>query len=190
MLTLHRGTGLRFTDEPGRPADDLPAEPGYALVVAADRIAAAGPYEELYAEFGEGARVREWAGVITPGRYEPDAGALLEGRYFPDPREAGELGTEPLTGEALAALEMTESRWGASARRGLRELLASGTTALSGHFRRTSVRTAVERSPIRVLPGPRTRTLAVSEPADFAVFGPEGDCLATVIGGRLLHRRA
>lgn len=184
MLTIHRGTGVRFTDEP-----DCPVEKDHAIVVAADRIAAVGPYDEVYGDFGEGARVREWAGLITPGRHEPDAAALLEHTYFPDPREAGELGTEPLTGEALAGLEMTESRWGASARRGLRELLATGTTAISGRFTRPAVRTAVQRSPIRVLAGPRVRSLAPSEPADFAVFAPDGSCLATVVGGRLLHRR-
>ncbi|MGW8379280.1 hypothetical protein [Streptomyces sp. ODS28] len=183
MLTIHHGTGVRpCTDE------DRPADAGHALVVSADRIAAVGPFRELYEEFGAGARVREWPGVITPGLHRARAEELLEHAYFPDPREAAELGTEPLTGEALAALEMTEARWGGSARRGLRELLATGTTSLSGHFRRTSVRTAVERSPIRVLPEARPRTLAPSGAADFAVFAPDGSCLATVLGGRLLHR--
>jgi hypothetical protein len=31
--------------------------------------------------------------------------------------------------------------------------------------------------------------LAVGSRADFAVFAPDGACLATVLGGRLVHRR-
>lgn len=191
MLTIHRGTGVRVSDAPGCPVDC-----GHALVVSADRIAAVGPYGELYEEFGEGARVREWSGTIVPGRHEPDAAALLEHTYWPDPREAGELGTEPLTGDAVAALEMTDTRWGASARRGLQRLLASGTTSLSGELHRPSVRTAVQRSPLHHLPTARAHTLEPSAPADFAVFTDDGagaaeggTCLATVLGGRLLHRR-
>ncbi|MGW7517288.1 hypothetical protein ACWGJ2_17030 [Streptomyces sp. NPDC054796] len=185
MLTLHRGTGVRLTDEAGCQVDA-----GHALVVEGGRLAAVGPFTELYAAYGDRARVREWAGVLDPGRYEPDAAPLLEQAYHPDPREAAALGTEPLTGDALAALEMTDTRWGASARRGLQRLLASGTTALSGHFTRDPVRRAVERSGVRLLPAPRPRALVPAGPADFAVFASDGACLATVLGGRLVHRRA
>lgn len=189
MLTLHRGTGVRVSEEEGSP---LAA--GHALVVSGARIAETGPYEELYARYGEGCRVREWRGELNPGRYVPDAAAWLEETYHPDPREAAELGEEPLTGEALAALEMSETRWGASARRGLQRLLARGTTALSGEFRRPSVRTAVARSRIRVLhvqPGHPLppRGLLPSAAADFAVVAEDGTCLATVLDGRLVHRR-
>lgn len=168
MLTLHRGG-----------AD--------AVVVDGDRIAAIGPYEELSAAYGERARTREWDGVLTPGRHEPDAPALLERAYWPDPREADALGTEPLTGPALDALGMTEVRWGASARRGVQRLLALGTTAVAGPFARPAVRTAVARSGLRVQGAPQP--LAVGGPADFAVIAADGDCLATVVGGRLVHRR-
>lgn len=189
MLTLHRGTGVRVSDE-----KDCPLDAGHALVVSGDRIAETGPYEELYARYGEGARVREWAGELNPGRYEPDATAWLEHTYHPDPREAGELGDEPLTGEALAALDMSGTRWGASARRGLQRLLATGTTALSGEFHRASVRTAVARSRIRVLsvqPGQQVppRGLLPSSAADFAVLAEDGTPLATVLDGRILFRR-
>ncbi|TQK52598.1 hypothetical protein FBY35_3041 [Streptomyces sp. SLBN-118] len=169
MLTLHR------------------AAEGHSLVVEGAWIAAIGPYEELLAAYGERARVREWDGVIGPGRHEQDAVALLEHAYWPDPREADELGTGPLTGDALAALTMTDTRWGASARRGVQRLLASGTTTLAGSLTRPSVRLAVERSGLRYAEGPRP--LAPGGPASFAVFADDGTCLVTALDGRLVHRR-
>ncbi|MFI6642400.1 imidazolonepropionase-like domain-containing protein [Streptomyces sp. NPDC050504] len=158
-----------------------------AVVVDGDRVAAVGPYEELSAAYGERARTREWDGALTPGRHEPDAPALLEAAYWPDPREADALGTEPLTGAALTALGMTEVRWGASARRGVQRLLALGTTTVAGPFARPAVRTAVTRSGLRVQGAPHV--LAVGGPADFAVLAADGGCRATVVGGRLVHRR-
>ncbi|MGG2462206.1 imidazolonepropionase-like domain-containing protein [Streptomyces sp. RGM 3693] len=193
MLTLHKARAVRLG--PGKDAEPLT---GYAVVVDGDRLAAVGPYEELLAAYGTGVRIREWDGTLTPGRHEPDGAALLEGAYHPDPREAAELGAEPLTGAALAALPMTETRWGASARRGLQRLLAAGTTSLAGPFTRPAVRTAVQRSGLRqtggraVAPeGPPhpVAALAPGAPADFAVFAPDGTCLATVLAGRLVHRR-
>ncbi|KOU02863.1 hypothetical protein ADK86_10550 [Streptomyces sp. NRRL F-5755] len=176
-MTIHRVHAVRLA------ADGAPV-PGHAVVVSGDRIEAIGPYEELYERYGERARVREWDGVLTPGRHEPDGTAYLEAAYHPDPREADDLGTAPLTGDALTALGMTETRWGASARRGLQRLLATGTTSLTGPFTHPAVRTAVARSGLRERPG----SLAAGAPADFAVFGESGACLVTVLGGRLVHR--
>ncbi|MEU5302004.1 imidazolonepropionase-like domain-containing protein [Streptomyces noursei] len=201
MLTLHRVRAVRLA--PAEDPEGAEPLPGYAVVVDGDRLAAVGPYEELLAAYGDRARIREWDGTLTPGRHEPDGAALLEATYHPDPREAAELGTEPLTGAALAALPMTEVRWGASARRGLQRLLALGTTTLAGPFTHPAVRTAVQRSGIRQTPRtPRpsparaggaaeapSHSLAPGAPADFAVFAPDGSCLATVLAGRLVHRR-
>lgn len=120
---------------------------------------------------------------------------------------------------ALADLKMTEPRWGNSARRGTQKLLARGVVAVTGRFTSPAVRTAVVRSGLTVLPpapyeGPAVLdplagrdsaeqafygTLEPGAPARFAVFavadpaelleqGPT-TCVATVIGGRLLHRR-
>ncbi|KOT33577.1 hypothetical protein ADK47_23570 [Streptomyces rimosus subsp. rimosus] len=178
-MTIHRVHAVR------RAADGAPV-PGHAVVVSGDRIEAIGPYEELYERYGERARVREWDGVLTPGRHEPHGTAYLEAAYHPDPREAGDLGTAPLTGDALTALGMTETRWGASARRGVQRLLATGTTSIAGPFTHPAVRTAVARSGLRG--GSAPRPLAPGAPADFAVFTEDGRCLVTVLGGRLVHR--
>ncbi|KAA6221077.1 hypothetical protein CP973_03005 [Streptomyces albofaciens JCM 4342] len=177
MLTIHRVHGVRR-------APDGAVDPGHAVVVSGDRIEAIGPYEELYERYGERARGREWDGVLTPGRHEPNGAALLEAAYYPDPQEADDLGTAPLTGDALTALGMTGTRWGQSARRGIQRLLATGTTSLTGPFTHPAVRTAVARSGLRERPG----SLATGAPADFAVFGESGACLVTVLGGRLVHR--
>ncbi|GGO53047.1 hypothetical protein [Streptomyces lasiicapitis] len=179
MLTLHRVRGVT--------AADGTIALGHAVVVDGARFAAIAPYEDLLATYGDRARVRDWAdGTLTPGRYEPNAVALLESTYWPDPRESEALGTEPLTGPALAALDMPDTRWGASARRGVQRLLAAGTTALAGPFTHPAVRTAVARSGLRDCP------VAPPVPgggADFAVLTPDGTCLATAIAGRLLFRR-
>ncbi|MFH8795747.1 hypothetical protein [Streptomyces sp. NPDC017941] len=185
MLTLHRVRGVWASGDGAVPSG-TEAGPGHAVVVDGSRFAAVGPYEELFAAYGERARVREWDGVLTPGRYERDAVALLESAYWPDPREADALGTEPLTGPALAALDMTDTRWGASARRGVQRLLAAGTTALAGPFTRPAVRTAVARSGLRDRPVAPPRA---GGEADFTVLTQDGTCLATAIGGRLVYRR-
>ncbi|WP_420079948.1 imidazolonepropionase-like domain-containing protein [Streptomyces sp. JL4002] len=121
--------------------------------------------------------------------------------------------------EALEALKMTEPRWGHSARRGTQRLLARGVVAVCGRFTVGAVRTAVSRSGLTILPpapyegrpdldplaGRKTAAEAfhgILEPgalARFAVFAAADEaellergsatCVATVIGGRLLHRR-
>src|SRR5690606_11202913 len=117
--------------------------------------------------------------------------------------EAGELGTAPLTGEALAGLGMTEARWGASARRGVQRLLAHGVVAVAGPLRRPAVVDAVQRAGLGVRPpaedpgdaaGPDPlagRSLArvtapppaVGEgPATFAVFDVPDEAALTARG--------
>lgn len=217
-LTIHRAELLL----PG--AGRAPVPDG-AVLVAGDAIEAVGPYDELAAA-RPAARVRRWPGVLTPGLCNVYGPELLEHAYHPDPREAGELGTEPLTGDALAALEMTEARWGASARRGVRRMLAYGTVAVAGALSRDTVVDAVARSGLgrerrpTEPPGPADLDPLAGRPveeafvlppldfegrqADFAVFAVPADddpyaalartgaasCVATVLDGRLVHRRA
>ncbi|MER5767778.1 hypothetical protein [Streptomyces sp. NPDC001985] len=249
---MHTAAAVRTAaTDPGTGAD--------AVTVDGGLIVAIGPYAELTAAH-PAARVRRWPGLLLPGLLQPRAVELLEAAYHPDPREAGALGTEPLTGAALAALAPDEVRWGGSARRGLQRMLAHGTTAVTGPFTRPSVRTAVSRSGLRVRgpvpghshpgsgpgpgpgpgsgPGPSSGPgpgpagapsldpaagqppggalldgeLHPGGPADFAVLdlpaalldallaGEEPEralrragaavCAATVLGGRLVHRRS
>ncbi|MET9362939.1 hypothetical protein ABZX93_18740 [Streptomyces sp. NPDC006632] len=211
MLTIHAAE-LLLTG-----AGDEPV-PGGAVLVDGDRIAAIGPYEDVAAAH-PAARVRRWPGVLTPGLVNRHGTALLEHTYFPDdPFELDELGGEPLTGAALADLAPSESRKGNSARRCTQKLLARGVVAVAVRLTTPAVRTAVHRAGLEVVPipdaeGPATldpfvgadpadafrAPLAVGAAARFAVFAvPDavalaergaGTCIATVIGGRLLHRR-
>ncbi|MEU1085255.1 hypothetical protein ACFYPN_11175 [Streptomyces sp. NPDC005576] len=198
MLTIHAAALL--LPGPGR----RPVEGG-ALLVRDGSLAAVGSYEELAAG-NPTARVRRWPGLLTPGLVQPHGGPLLERAYHPDPREADALGTEPLTGAALNGVEMNDSRWGASARRGVQRMLAHGTVAVVGPFSRLPVADAVQRSGMRILGRPpaeedgarasldplawrRTAAEAFAapaldtenRPADFAVFdAPDDETLLRV----------
>ncbi|MFD9390803.1 hypothetical protein ACFWBB_08705 [Streptomyces sp. NPDC060000] len=149
---------------------------GRALAVQGAWIADAGSLDELVAAYPS-ARVRQWPGILTPGLVNPHGTELLEAAYHPDPREAGELGTEPLTGDALRALAPDDARWGASARRGVQRMLAHGTVAAAcGELRRRAVRDALARSGLAVVgrsaphPGgvPSLDPYACGLPVEFA----------------------
>ncbi|MFI6038753.1 hypothetical protein ACIBBD_32405 [Streptomyces sp. NPDC051315] len=191
---------------------------GRALAVKGAWIAGAGPLEELLAAHPR-ARVRQWPGILSPGLVNPHGDELLEQAYHPDPREADELGTEPLTGDALEALAMDDARWGASARRGVQRMLANGTVAAAcEELRNRAVRDAVRRSGLGVVgrlgrpggvpsldPYASGRPVMFAEPreagsaARFAVFDVPDEaalaergvatCVATVVEGRLVYRR-
>ncbi|MFE6457524.1 hypothetical protein ACPCAE_26270 [Streptomyces cinereoruber] len=189
------------------------ATPESAVLVDGAFVAAVGPYEDL-AAVRPGARVRRWPGILTPGLLNPYAPELLEATYHPDPREAEGFGTEPITGErAQRIFRADPARRGASARRGVQRLLAHGTVAVAGELRDRAAVDAVRRAGLAVgrrperLPGPPSLSpvplvllpaLAPGSPARFAVFDvPDraslvrlgaSTCVATVLGGRLVHR--
>ncbi|GHA64929.1 imidazolonepropionase-like domain-containing protein [Streptomyces termitum] len=189
------------------------ASPETAVLVDGARLAAVGPYEEL-ADAHPGARLRRWPGILTPGLLNPYGPELLELTYHPDPREADAFGTAPVTGERARELFRADpARLGASARRGVQRLLAHGTVALAGELRTRAAQDAVRRVGLALagrpdrLPGPPALSpaplvllpaLAAGGPARFAVFDvPDraalvragaATCVATVIGGRLVHR--
>jgi hypothetical protein len=215
VLTIHTAD-LLIT------GDRRPPVPGGAVLVDGRELAATGPYKELAAAHPT-ARVRRWPGLLTPGLLNPYGPELLEQAYHPDPREADELGTEPLMGDALAALPMTDARWGASARRGVQRMLAHGTVAVAGDLWRPAVVDAVHRAGLSeeerfappvgpptldplagrglaeaiLLPLPpddvdgRDATFAVFDVPDEAALAERGagTCVATVVAGRLVHRR-
>ncbi|MET9518416.1 hypothetical protein [Streptomyces sp. NPDC002994] len=212
MLTIHAADLVV-------PVAGEPVERG-AVAVDGTTVVALGPYDEVAAARPT-ARVRRWPGVLTPGLRNDRGGFLLEHAYFPEePGEFDELGRDPLTGDALAALRMTEARWGNSARRCTQKLLAHGVVAVTGPLLIPAVRQAVHRAGLTVT-GTATGTgigtgldplaggvplasvaaspLTVGSRADLAVFDvPDepalrargaGTCVATVLGGRLVHRR-
>ncbi|MEU4212829.1 hypothetical protein AB0F13_23005 [Streptomyces sp. NPDC026206] len=180
MLTLHVAD-LLLT------GSGAAAVPGGAVAVDGDRVAATGPYEQLAADH-PGARVRRWPGVLTPGLRQWHAKWLLECAYHPDPREYDELGERMLTGERLAALEMTGTRWAGSVRRGLQQMLRHGTTAVAGGFGDPVVSTAVARSGLRVVSAVQAPGVQVGEP-DLDPFQHAYDLAGAiaeplVVGGR------
>ncbi|MHC5906562.1 hypothetical protein ACVNF4_22045, partial [Streptomyces sp. S6] len=94
-------------------------------------------------------------GVLTPGLRQRHPVRLLRRCYHPDPREAGELGELPVWGEELAALELSESRWPGSVRRGIQRMLAHGTTAVAAsgtRFTDPLLASAIARSGLAVAP--------------------------------------
>ncbi|MEV7285563.1 hypothetical protein AB0O01_13520 [Streptomyces sp. NPDC093252] len=190
---------------------------GRAYAVRGSRIAAVGDLDALTAAF-PAARVRRWPGLLTPGLVNLYGPELLDHAYHPDPREADALGTEPLTGPALDALRPDDTRWGASARRGLQRMLAHGTVAVAGTPTRPAVVAALRRSGLGIagrLGAPRGPAsldpFACGAPPEFAPAREEGSaarfavfdvrdegelaergagtCVATVVEGRIAFRR-
>ncbi|EDY55050.1 MULTISPECIES: hypothetical protein [Streptomyces] len=184
MLTIHTADLLI-------PGGGKPPLPGGAVLVEGRQLAAVEVYDDMVAAHPS-ARVRRWPGVLAPGLVNPYGPELLEQAYHPDPRE--ELGSEPISGEALESLDMTDTRWGASARRGVQRLLAQGTVAVVGPLRRPAVIDAVHRSGLTIEHSFTEEPLIPLLPgmeATFAAFETQDltACVATVIKGRLLHRR-
>ncbi|WP_063736801.1 imidazolonepropionase-like domain-containing protein [Streptomyces sp. RTd22] len=70
-------------------------------------------------------------------------------------------------------------------------LLRLGATAvLAEHVAEPGLRAAAERNEVAVFDDrPRPPALTEAGRADLAVFGADGACLATVLAGRLVHRR-
>ncbi|MER7669382.1 hypothetical protein ABTY61_13045 [Kitasatospora sp. NPDC096128] len=119
------------------------------MVVRGELVEAVGPYAELVAAHPT-ARVRDWGrALLAPGLRNPCGQRLLERDYHPDPRE--EIGVEPVVDGLVGCAD--ETRYGASARRGLQRMLGYGVTAVAGPFARAAVRTAVARSGLVALPG-------------------------------------
>ncbi|MFI1969400.1 hypothetical protein BLA24_14230 [Streptomyces cinnamoneus] len=155
MLTIHAAPLVL-------PVGAAPVVDG-AVAVDGDTVASVGPYEQVAAAH-PAARVRRWPGVLTPGLRQWHGLWLLTRAYHPDPREYDELGDRPLTGERLAALDMTETRRAGSVRRGLQQMLRHGTTALAGSFHEPVVATAVARSGLRVVSALRAPGVLAGEP--------------------------
>ncbi len=78
-----------------------------------------------------------------------------------------------------------------TARERIHALLRLGATAVTAErVTDPGLRAAAVRTGVRVLAGAEPLALAPGVRADLAVFGAEGACLATVLAGRVVHRRA
>ncbi len=76
-----------------------------------------------------------------------------------------------------------------SARERVHALLRTGATAAHpAHLTDPELRAAARRNGLAALEQPPV--LAVGARADLAVIAEDGSCLATVLAGRLVHRRA
>ncbi|SCE87692.1 imidazolonepropionase-like domain-containing protein [Micromonospora mirobrigensis] len=60
----------------------------------------------------------------------------------------------------------------------------------AGRLTDPGLRAAAARNGVAVADAARPPALVVGGRADLAVFGDDGGCLATVVAGRLVHRRA
>ncbi|CAL9537983.1 MULTISPECIES: amidohydrolase family protein [Streptomyces] len=185
MLTIHTAPLVL-------PAGADPVPDG-AVAVDGDRITAVGPYEDV-ADETPGARVRRWPGVLTPGLRQWHPLWLLRRCYHPDPREAGELGEEPLWGERLAALgELDETRWAGSVRRGVQRMLRYGTTAVASpgaRFRDPLVAMAVARSGLSVVGTTDAPGTLLGERPVLDPFAEGHDLRGTVHGPLTIGGRA
>lgn len=61
---------------------------------------------------------------------------------------------------------------------------------LAAHVTEPELRAAAARNDVAVLDRVRLPALVPAGRADLAVFADDGTCLATVVAGRLVHRRA
>lgn len=120
MLTLHSASiVLPMVSEPIS---------GGAVLVDGDRIVAVGPREQLAAEHPE-AREHVWSGVLTPGLV--NAHAHLQYTDFEELNSIDEPFPVWLGRMVAKRPTFTREMWQESARRGLRLMLAAGTTAVA-----------------------------------------------------------
>ncbi|MBY8888575.1 hypothetical protein K7472_27585 [Streptomyces sp. PTM05] len=69
-------------------------------------------------------------------------------------------------------------------------VMRTGAAAVvARHVSEPALRDAARRSGLRVLDAAGTPALAPGARADLTVLGDTGECLATVLAGRVLHRR-
>jgi cytosine/adenosine deaminase-related metal-dependent hydrolase len=120
MLTLHSAPIVL-------PAVSEPIGDG-AVLVDGDRIAAVGSRERLVAE-NPGVPEHAWHGVLTPGLV--NAHAHLQYTDFEELNSINEPFPVWLGRMVVKRPTFTEAMWQESTRRGLRLMLASGTTAVA-----------------------------------------------------------
>ncbi|WP_431884492.1 imidazolonepropionase-like domain-containing protein [Micromonospora wenchangensis] len=177
---------------PGRavPADDEPLSGRRAQVSAGSQpdrstLGDGGPLSAGPAP-GDGGPLSGWAVLVDGDRIEAvgPVGELTQA--YPTVRVRrwpGTLGPALVHDGPLPPAPTPRER--------VHALLRSGVGAvLAAHLTDPAVRAAAARNDVAVLDAARPPALTVGGRADLAVFAADGRCLATVVAGRLVHRRA
>lgn len=99
-----------------------------AVAIAGDRIADIGPLHELEQRYA-GARVRRWSGVLMPGLV--NAHAHIEYSAFADMAEGAKPFAEWIREVTARRAAFTPAMWLESSRRGVHQLLRTGTTCVA-----------------------------------------------------------
>ncbi|MEU7978902.1 hypothetical protein AB0B63_10260 [Micromonospora sp. NPDC049081] len=199
MRTLHTAPLLRLTHDdeppPGRPVpgdDDAPSDraPSDRATSGDDAPSGrsvpvpGGPCDQPLP--GDGGLLPGWAVLVDGARIEAIGPVEELTQAYPMVRMRRWPGT---LGPALVHDGPLPPA--ASPRERVHALLQSGVGALlAAHLTDPAVRAAAARNDVAVLDAVRPPALAVGGRADLAVFADDGRCLATVVAGRLVHRRA
>jgi cytosine/adenosine deaminase-related metal-dependent hydrolase len=99
-----------------------------AVAIAGDRIAAVGPRADLLSADGD-AKVREWPGILLPGLV--NAHAHIEYSDFADMAGNGKAFPEWIRGVTERRATFTAAMWLESSRRGVHQMLSTGTTCVA-----------------------------------------------------------
>ncbi|WP_228543738.1 hypothetical protein [Micromonospora sp. S-DT3-3-22] len=195
MQTIHIAPLLRLTLDndppPDQPVliDDLPPpdQPdrgvGRPLSGPADR-GDGGPLPGGQARGG--GPLSGWAVLVDGDRIEAVGPADELTRAYPEVRVRRWTG---ILGPALVHDGPLPPA--ASPRERVHALLRAGVGAvLAAYLTDPALRAAATRNDVAVLDTARPPTLTAGSRADLAVFADDGRCLATVVAGRLVHRRA
>ncbi|MCI4063473.1 hypothetical protein MRQ36_13145 [Micromonospora sp. R77] len=130
--------------------------------------------------------VADHAVLVTGARIEAVAPAAELTAAYPEVRVrrwAGTLGPALVHDGPLPPAPTARERVHALFRLG-------ATAVLAAHVTDPELRAAAGRNDVAVLDRVRPPALRAGDRADLAVFAGDGSCLATVVAGRLVHRRA
>jgi hypothetical protein len=134
----------------------------------------------------DGPPVADRGVLVTGGRIEAVAPLAELTAAYPGVRVrrwAGTLGPALVHDGPLPAAPSPRERVHALFRAGAAAVLAE-------HVTDPELRAAALRNDVALLDRARPPALLVTGRADLAVFADDGGCLATVVAGRLVHRRA
>ncbi|MFI9640333.1 imidazolonepropionase-like domain-containing protein [Micromonospora sp. NPDC051925] len=184
MRTIHTVPLLRLTTDNGPPPDQPVRGDGDGGTPPGQAVRGSGgppPDQPVH-----GGSLPDWAILVDGERIEAVGPAGQLTQAYPQVRVRrwpGTLGPALVHDGPLPPAPSPRERVHALLRAGVGAVLAA-------HLTDPAVRAAVARNDLAVLDAVRAPALAAGGRADLAVFADDGRCLATVIAGRLVHRRA